>query len=177
MSTITITVPTPDRNIVTYKQDTLKNWINSQGQIVNDKTVIDRDIVLGQVEMTLPDPNKLANKLSKVEVVDNYSNFADKVIYIAAQVLENSKDVTAQYNIVNANGKVTATRKDPTTTPSGKVVLLAKFQVHSDVKSGTELVNKGYGTLNTETIETNTPKIITFRQDTDKHWVEGSQVR
>ena len=170
------TVPTPNRNIVTYKQDTLKNWLNSHGQIVNDKTVIDRDIVHGQVEMTLPDPNKLANKLSKVEVVDDYSNFADKVIYIAAQVLENREDVTAQYNIVNANGKVTATRKDPTTTPSGKVVLLAKFQVHSDVKSGTELVNKGYGTLNTETIETNTPKIITFRQDTDKHWVEGSQV-
>nr|WP_263850774.1 SspB-related isopeptide-forming adhesin [Ligilactobacillus salivarius] len=170
------TVPTPNRNIVTYKQDTLKNWLNSHGQIVNDKTVIDRDIVHGQVEMTLPDPNKLANKLSKVEVVDDYSNFADKVIYIAAQVLENREDVTAQYNIVNANGKVTATRKDPITTPSGKVVLLAKFQVHSDVKSGTELVNKGYGTLNTETIETNTPKIITFRQDTDKHWVEGSQV-
>ena len=170
------TVPTPDRNIVTYKQDTLKNWINSQGQIVNDKTVIDRDIVHGQVEMTLPDPTKLANKLSKVEVVDDYSNFADKVIYTSARVLENGKDVTSLYTITNANGKVTATRKDPAATPGGKVVLIANLQVHSDVKSGTELVNKGYGTLNTETIETNTPKIVTFRQDTDKHWVEGSQV-
>src|SRR5699024_11217316 len=74
------------------------------------------------------------------------------------------------------NGKVTATRKNAATTPGGKVVLIANLQVHSDVKSGTELVNKGYGTLNTETIETNTPKIVTFRQDTDKHWVEGSQV-
>lgn len=170
------TVPTPDRNIVTYKQDTLKNWINSQGQIVNDKTVIDRDIVHGQVEMTLPDPTKLANKLSKVEVVDDYSNFADKVIYTSARVLENGKDVTSLYTITNANGKVTATRKDSAATPGGKVVLIANLQVHSDVKSGTELVNKGYGTLNTETIETNTPKIVTFRQDTDKHWVEGSQV-
>ena len=170
------TVPTPDRNIVTYKQNTLKNWINSQGQIVNDKTVIDRDIVHGQVEMTLPDPTKLANKLSKVEVVDDYSNFADKVIYTSARVLENGTDVTSEYNIVNANGKVTATRKNAATTPGGKVVLIANLQVHSDVKSGTELVNKGYGTLNTETIETNTPKIVTFRQDTDKHWVEGSQV-
>ncbi|MGO5438494.1 SspB-related isopeptide-forming adhesin [Ligilactobacillus salivarius] len=170
------TVPTPDRNIVTYKQDTLKNWINSQGQIVNDKTVIDRDIVHGQVEMTLPDPTKLANKLSKVEVVDDYSNFADKVIYTSARVLENGTDVTSEYNIVNANGKVTATRKNPATTPGGKVVLIANLQVHSDVKSGTELVNKGYGTLNTETIETNTPKIVTFRQDTDKHWTEGEQI-
>ncbi|UTX37559.1 SspB-related isopeptide-forming adhesin [Ligilactobacillus salivarius] len=170
------TVPTPNRNIVTYKQDTLKNWINSQGQIVNDKTVIDRDIVHGQVEMTLPDPTKLANKLSKVEVVDDYSNFADKVIYTSARVLENGKDVTSLYTITNANGRVTATRKDPSATPGGKVVLIANLQVHSDVKSGTELVNKGYGTLNTETIETNTPKIVTFRQDTDKHWVEGSQV-
>ena len=170
------TVPTPDRNIVTYKQDTLKNWINSQGQIVNDKTVIDRDIVHGQVEMTLPDPTKLANKLSKVEVVDDYSNFAAKVIYTSARVLENGKDVTSLYTITNANDKVTATRKDPAATPGGKVVLITNLQVHSDVKSGTELVNKGYGTLNTETIETNTPKIVTFRQDTDKHWVEGSQV-
>lgn len=170
------TVPTPDRNIVTYKQDGLKDWINSQGQIVNGKTYIDRDIVHGQVEMTLPDPTKLANKLSKVEVVDDYSNFADKVIYTSARVLENGTDVTSEYNIVNANGKVTATRKNAATTPGGKVVLIANLQVHSDVKSGTELVNKGYGTLNTETIETNTPKIVTFRQDTDKHWVEGSQV-
>ncbi|WP_172412456.1 SspB-related isopeptide-forming adhesin [Ligilactobacillus salivarius] len=170
------TVLTPDRNIVTYKQDTLKNWINSQGQIVNDKTVIDRDIVHGQVEMTLPDPTKLANKLSKVEVVDDYSNFAAKVIYTSARVLENGKDVTSLYTITNANDKVTATRKDPAATPGGKVVLITNLQVHSDVKSGTELVNKGYGTLNTETIETNTPKIVTFRQDTDKHWVEGSQV-
>ena len=170
------TVPTPDRNIVTYKQDTLKNWINSQGQIVNDKTVIDRDIVHGQVEMTLPDPTKLANKLSKVEVVDDYSNFADKVIYTSARVLENGTDVTSEYNIVNANGKVTATRKNPATTPGGKVVLIANLQVHTDVKSGTELVNKGYGTLNTETIETNTPKIVTYKQDTDKHWTEGEQI-
>ena len=170
------TVPTPDRNIVTYKQDTLKNWINSQGQIVNDKTVIDRDIVHGQVEMTLPDPTKLANKLSKVEVVDDYSNFADKVIFTSAQVLENGKDVTAQYNIVNANGKVTATRKDPATTPAGKVVLIANLQVHADVKSGTELVNAGSGTLNKNTVPTNTPSITTYTPDGEKHWVLDDKV-
>ena len=170
------TVPTPNRNIVTYKQDTLKNWINSQKQIVNDKTVINSDVVHGQIEMTLPDPTKLANKLSKVEIVDDYSNFADKVYYSSADVLENGKNVTSQYNIVNANGHVTATRKDPATTPAGKVVLISNFQVRAEVKSGTELVNKGYGTLNTETIKTNSPKIVTFVQDTDKHWVEGSQV-
>ena len=169
------TVPTPDRNIVTYKQDTLKNWINSQKQIVNDKTVINSDVVHGQIEMTLPDPTKLANKLSKVEIVDDYSNFADKVYYSSADVLENGKNVTSQYNIVNANGHVTATRKDPATTPAGKVVLISNFQVRAEVKSGTELVNKGYGTLNSETIPTNTPSITTYTQDTNKHWVEGDQ--
>lgn len=170
------TVPTPDRNIVTYKQDGLKDWINAQGQIVNGKTVIDNDTVHAKLVMTLPDPKTLATPLTKVQLDDNYSNFAKLVDYVSSQVLENGTDVTSQYNIVNNNGHVIATRKDASKTPSGKVEFKVNFKIHTDVPSGTTLMNYGEVTLNTETIPTPTPNIVTYKPNTDKHWVEGSQV-
>ncbi|MGK4165912.1 SspB-related isopeptide-forming adhesin [Ligilactobacillus salivarius] len=170
------TVPTPNRNIVTYKQDGLKDWINSQGQIVNGKTYIDNDVVHAKLVMTLPDPKALATPLTKVQLDDNYTNFAKLVDYQSAQVLENSTDVTSQYTITNANGHVIATRKDASKTPGGKVEFKVNFKIHTDVPSNTTLMNSGEVTLNTETVPTPTPDIVTYKPDTDKHWVEGSQV-
>ncbi|MGN8985058.1 SspB-related isopeptide-forming adhesin, partial [Ligilactobacillus salivarius] len=170
------TVPTPNRNIVTYKQDGLKDWINSQGQIVNGKTYIDNDTVHAKLVMTLPDPEALATPLTKVQLDDDYTSYAKMVDYVGARVLENGTDVTSQYNIVNANGHVTATRKDPSKAPNGNAELRVDFRIHADVPSGTKLFNSGSVTLNTETIPTPTPSVETYRQDTDKHWVEGSQV-
>ncbi|WP_095758848.1 SspB-related isopeptide-forming adhesin [Ligilactobacillus salivarius] len=170
------TVPTPDRNIVTYKQDGLKDWINSQGQIVNGKTYIDNDTVHAKLVMTLPDPKALATPLTKVQLDDNYTNFAKLVDYQSAQVLENGTDVTSQYTITNANGHVIATRKDASKTPGGNVEFRVNFKIHTDVPSGTTLMNSGEVTLNSETVPTPTPKIVTYKPDTDKHWVEGSQV-
>ncbi|MDF4219729.1 hypothetical protein, partial [Bacillus subtilis] len=131
------TVPTPDRNIVTYKQDGLKDWINSQGQIVNGKTYIDNDTVHAKLVMTLPDPKALATPLTKVQLDDNYTNFAKLVDYQSAQVLENGTDVTSQYTITNANGHVIATRKDASKTPGGNVEFRVNFKIHTDVPSGT----------------------------------------
>nr|WP_239456657.1 SspB-related isopeptide-forming adhesin [Ligilactobacillus salivarius] len=170
------TVPTPDRNIVTYKQDGLKDWINAQGQIVNGKTVIDNDTVHAKLVMTLPDPKALATPLTKVQLDDNYSKFAGLVDYVSSQVLENGTDVTSQYNITNANGHVIATRKDASKTPGGKVEFRVNFKIHTDAPSGTTLMNSGNVTLNSETVPTPTPNIVTYKPDTDKHWVEGSQV-
>ena len=170
------TVPTPNRNIVTFKQDGLKDWLNSQNQVVNGKTYIDNDMVHAKLAMNLPDSKALATPLTKVQLDDNYSNFAKLVDYVSSQVLENGTDVTSQYNIVNNNGHVIATRKDASTTPGGKVEFRVNFKIHADVPSGTTLMNSGNVTLNTETIPTPTPNIVTYKPDTDKHWVEGSQV-
>ncbi|MDW3023677.1 SspB-related isopeptide-forming adhesin [Ligilactobacillus salivarius] len=170
------TVPTPDRNIVTYKQDGLKDWINAQGQIVNGKTVIDNDTVHAKLVMTLPDPKALATPLTKVQLDDNYSKFVKLVDYVSSQVLENGTDVTNQYNITNANGHVIATRKDASKTPGGKVEFRVNFKIYTDVPSGTTLMNSGEVTLNSETVPTPTPNIVTYKPDTDKHWVEGNQV-
>ena len=170
------TVPTPDRNIVTYKQDGFKDWINSQNQVVNDKTYIDNDVIHAKLVTTLPNPKALATPLTKVQLDDDYTSYAKMVDYVGARVLENGTDVTNQYNIVNANGHVTATRKDPSKAPNGNAELRVDFRIHTDVPSGTKLFNSGSVTLNTETIPTPTPSVETYRQDTDKHWVEGSQV-
>lgn len=169
-------VPTPNRNIVTYKQDGLKDWINAQGQIVNGKTYIDNDTVHAKLVMTLPDPKALATPLTKVQLDDNYSKFAGLVDYVSSQVLENGTDVTSQYTITNANGHVIATRKDASKTPGGNVEFRVNFKIHTDVPSGTTLMNSGEVTLNSETVPTPTPNIVTYKPDTDKHWVEGSQV-
>ncbi|PAY53165.1 hypothetical protein A8C40_09590 [Ligilactobacillus salivarius] len=170
------TVPTPNRNIVTFKQDGLKDWLNSQNQVVNGKTYIDNDTVHAKLAMNLPDPKALATPLTKVQLDDNYSNFAKLVDYVSSQVLENGTDVTSQYNIVNNNGHVIATRKDASKTPGGKVEFKVNFKIHTDVPSGTTLMNSGEVTLNTETIPTPTPNIVTYKPNTDKHWVEGTQV-
>lgn len=169
------TVPTPDRNIVTYKQDTDKHWVEGD-QNVDGKIYVNGSTAHAQVSMTLPDQSKLINKLSNVSIDDDYSKFAKLVDYKSAKVLENGKDVTSEYTIKNANGHVTAVRKDASKTPAGNVQLLVDFEIHKDVKSGTELVNGGSGTLNKNTVPTNTPSIWTYTPDGEKHWVLDNSV-
>ena len=169
------TIPTPTPSVVTYKPDTDKHWIEGS-QTVDGKTYIDSDQIHGQVSMTLPEPSQLANKLTKVSVTDDYSKFASNVDYVNATVLENGTDVTNLYTITNNNGQVTATRKDASTAPGGNVELHVTWKIHADVASGTQFVNSGSGTLDKETVPTPDRTIVTYKQNTDKHWVEGSQV-
>ena len=175
LNTETIETNTP--KIVTFRQDTDKHWVEGS-QVVDGKTYIDGDNVSAQISMTLPDPNKLAEKLKNVVVVDDYSKFADKVDYKSAKVLENGKDVTSQYDIkVAKQGFVIASRKDPSITPGGKVVLQVFWKVYNDIESGTQLVNSGNGTINDETVPTPDRTIVTYKQDTEKHWRDdGGQI-
>ncbi|OQR18999.1 SspB-related isopeptide-forming adhesin [Ligilactobacillus salivarius] len=171
----TQTVPTPDAQIVTFTQKPTKHWIEGS-QVVDGKTYINDDIVTTKVDMDLPDPKQLAKTLSYVSVIDDYRDFKDKAVLQSYKMLENGTDVTSQYTVTNNAGLLQAVRKNAATTPGGKVSLIATFEVNHDVKSGTAFTNRGSGRINNHTVDTNTPQIITFKQDTSKHWVEGSQV-
>ena len=168
-------VSTPSPKIVTYKQTTDKHWVEGD-QVVDGKTFISGDKVTGQVSMSLPDKNQLAKPLSKVELVDDYSNFKDKANYVSARVYEGDQDVTDQYTITDVDGKVTAVRKDASKTPSGSAKLVVTWQVHTDVASGTKLINAGSGTINGSTVKTPDRTIVTYKQNTDKHWTNNGQV-
>lgn len=170
----TQTVPTPDAQIVTFTQKPTKHWIEGS-QVVDGKTYINDDIVTTKVDMDLPDPKQLAKTLSYVSVIDDYRDFKDKAVLQSYKVLENGTDVTSQYTVTNNAGLLQAVRKNVATTPGGKVSLIATFEVNHDVKSGTTFTNRGSGRINNHTVDTNTPQIITFKQDTSKHWVEGNQ--
>ena len=169
------TVPTNTPDIKTYTQTTDKHWVEGS-QTVDDKTYVDGDEVHARVEMSLPDPSQLAKPLTDVTLVDNYSDYADKVNYESAQVLENGKDVSNQYTITNVGGKITAMRKTPGTTPGGTVQLLVNFKVKTGVASGTKLNNYGSGRINNNTVATNNAQVVTYQQTTDKHWVDGTQI-
>lgn len=166
------TVPTPTPSVTTYQPTTDKHWVNGT-QTVDGKTFIDGDDVTGEVTMSLPEPKQLAKSLSNVSITDDYSRFADKVDYKSAKVFENGKDVTSDYTITNVNGKVTVVRKDPTSTPAGSVKLQVIWTVHTDVASGTQLVNGGSGTINSDTVPTPNRTIVTYKQNTDKHWINS----
>ncbi|MCU4692827.1 LPXTG cell wall anchor domain-containing protein [Limosilactobacillus reuteri] len=160
--------------VVVYTQTTDKHWVDGN-QVVDDKTYVDGDNVNGQVTMSLPNPSDLAKPLSNVIIRDDYTKFANDVDYKSATVTENDKDATNQYNIVNENGVVTATRKNPGAAPAGKVQLNVIWTTHTGLPSGTKLINSGSGTINGKTVNTPDRTIYTFHNDSDKHWVEGNR--
>ena len=160
--------------VVVYTQTTDKHWVDGN-QVVDDKTYVDGDNVNGQVTMSLPNPSDLAKPLSNVIIRDDYTKFANDVDYKSATVTENDKDATDQYNIVNENGVITATRKNPGAAPAGKVQLNVIWTTHTGLPSGTKLVNSGSGTINGKTVNTPDRTIYTFHNDSDKHWVEGNR--
>lgn len=160
--------------VVVYTQTTDKHWVDGN-QAVDDKTYVDGDNVNGQVTMSLPNPSDLAKPLSNVIIRDDYTKFANDVDYKSATVTENDKDATNQYNIVNENGVVTATRKNPGAAPAGKVQLNVIWTTHTGLPSGTKLINSGSGTINGKTVNTPDRTIYTFHNDSDKHWVEGNR--
>ena len=165
----------PPVNVPVYKPTDDKHWVEGNS-VVDNKTYINDDTVHGRINMSLPDPTQLANPLSEVSVTDDYSQAVKYLDYDSASVQENGKDVTDQYTITTSEGKVTATRKDPASTPAGNVTLLVNFTVKNDVPSGTKIVNGGSGTINHETVPTNKPEIVTYVPTDDKHWVEGSTI-
>lgn len=169
-------VPTPTTTVITYEPTSDKHWVENDKQIVDDKTYVDGDTVHGQVKMSLPNPSDLAKPLTHVEIVDNYSRFANYVIYKSARVFENGMDVTSQYTITDENNEIKAVRNNPATTPGGEVWLLPDFEIKDNVPSGTALINSGYGRLNDKTVVTPERNIYTFKQEATKHWTENDQI-
>ena len=168
-------VPTPNRTITTYTPSTDKHWISGT-QNVDDKTVINDDIINAQVTMTLPEPKDLSQKLTNVQLVDNFTNYHQYVDYLGSAILENGVDVTDQYAIQINNGYVIATRRDPSTAPGGEVSLRVNFRVHSDVPSGTHFVNSGSGTLDHDNVPTPHRTIVTYTPETHKNWTVDDQI-
>lgn len=162
-------VPTPDRNIYVFTQSGEKHWV-VDGQVVDSKTVINDDTISANIGMTLPDKNSLAKTLTKVQIQDDYTDFYDSVGQPTVKLYENGADVTSDYTVKIDNGLITATRKDPTETPGGNLVMNVTWTVNHDVKSGTTFKNRGIGTINDNTIKTNKPDIVTYTPETDKHW-------
>lgn len=164
-------------NVVTYKQNTDKHWTENN-QVVDGKTVLNDDVLDGQISMTLPDPSQLSTKLKSIILTDDYSQFKNNAEAIEAHVYENGKDVTNEYtvSINKLDGKVIAERKDPSKTPKGNAVLKVKFKINADTKSGTKLVNVGSGTINNNTVNTDTKSVETYVPAPIKHWMNNGNI-
>src|SRR5699024_12091133 len=78
-------------------------------QTVNGKIEINEDIAHAKVTMTMPDPAKLANKLSNVAITDNYSKFANLVTDRKSTRL-NSSHVSISYAVFCLKKKKEAIR-------------------------------------------------------------------
>ena len=172
-----LTIETPKRTIKTYTQNPDKHWVEGQDHhSVDDKLVVNGDNISALVTGTLPDQSTLTKKLEHVQLVDDYSNFADKADVATIVLTENGKDAQDLYTITNKNGKVTATRKDASTAPAGVVQMAITWQLHKDVANGTKLQNNSSELLNNNSVDTKTVTVTTYKPDPNKHWQEGSSI-
>ena len=172
-----LTIETPKRTIKTYTQNPDKHWVEGQDHhSVDDKLVVNGDNISALVTGTLPDQSTLTKKLEHVQLVDDYSNFADKADVATIVLTENGKDAQDLYTITNENGKVTATRKDASTAPAGVVQMAITWQLHKDVANGTKLQNNSSELLNNNSVDTKTVTVTTYKPDPNKHWQEGSSI-
>lgn len=172
-----LTIETPKRTIKTYTQNPDKHWVEGQDHhSVDDKLVVNGDNISALVTGTLPDQSTLTKKLEHVQLVDDYSNFADKADVATIVLTENGKDAQDLYTITNENGKVTATRKDASTAPAGVVQMAITWKLHKDVANGTKLQNNSSELLNNNGVDTKTVTVTTYKPDPNKHWQEGSSI-
>lgn len=172
-----LTIETPKRTIKTYTQNPDKHWVEGQDHhSVDGKLVVNGDSIGALITGTLPDQSTLTKKLEHVQLVDDYSNFADKADVATIVLTENGKDAQDLYTITNENGKVTATRKDASTAPAGVVQMAITWQLHKDVANGTKLQNNSSELLNNNSVDTKTVTVTTYKPDPNKHWQEGSSI-
>lgn len=172
-----LTIETPKRTIKTYTQNPDKHWVEGQDHhSVDGKLVVNGDNVNALVTGTLPDQSSLTKKLEHVQLVDDYSNFADKADVATVVITENGKDARSLYDVKNENGKVTATRKDASSAPAGVVQMAITWKLHKDVANGTKLQNNSSELLNNNSVDTKTVTVTTYKPDPNKHWQEGSSI-
>ncbi|MEJ1319604.1 hypothetical protein QY890_01230 [Latilactobacillus sakei] len=97
-----------------------KHWTDGN-KTTDGKQYVVGDLAEATVSSDYPDQSKLVNKVTKIGLVDDYSNFAKYVDYKSSKVFEGAKDVTSEYTITNKDGKVTALRKEPTKATAVKL--------------------------------------------------------
>lgn len=152
-----------------YVPDPEKNWINDEGEVTNGKVYLAGSEATAELEGDLPNQDDLIEPLNNLQLVDDYSQSKDYLEFLSMDVYENGEDVTDQYTITDdpTTGKATATRNDPSATPSGTVKLVPHFKIKDDVPSGTVLLNGGSMIVNDDeepvpdvpiTVETPDPK-------------------
>ena len=168
-----VTVPTNTPTVQTYRPTDNKHWVEGQdNHIVDDHSFIAGDDVNGLVSLTTPIASTLAKPLIKVQVTDDFSNFADKADYKSAYVTVNGKQDN-DWDIQRVGNSIVATAKNPGSVPAGMVQLYIIWTAHKGLANNTAFINSGSGTINNLTIETPKRTIKTYTQNPDKHWVEG----
>ena len=168
-----VTVPTNTPTVQTYRPTDNKHWVEGQdNHIVDDHSFIAGDDVNGLVSLTTPIASTLAKPLTKVQVTDDFSNFADKADYKSSYVTVNGKQDN-DWDIQRVGNTIVATAKNPGSVPAGMVQLHVTWTAHKGLANNTAFINSGSGTINNLTIETPKRTIKTYTQNPDKHWVEG----
>lgn len=168
-----VTVPTNTPTVQTYRPTDNKHWVEGQdNHIVDDHSFIAGDDVNGLVSLTTPIASTLAKPLTKVQVTDDFSNFADKADYKSSYVTVNGKQDN-DWNIQRVGNTIVAIAKTPGSVPAGMVQLHVTWTAHKGLANNTAFINSGSGTINNLTIETPKRTIKTYTQNPDKHWVEG----
>lgn len=138
-----------------------KHWTDGD-QSTDNQTYMAGDLANATVSADYPDQTKLVNKVTKIGLVDDYSNFAKYVDYQASKVFEGTKEVTTEYTITNKDGKVSAMRKDPTKAAAGKAKLVTTFKLKENIPNGTVFTNAGSYILNDVTTPSDKPQINTY---------------
>lgn len=138
-----------------------KHWTDGD-KSTDGKKYMAGELADATVSTDYPDQSKLADKITKLGLIDDYSNFAKYVEYKSSKVFEGTKDVTSEYTITNKDNKVMALRKDPTKATAGKAKLVTTFKIKDNVPNGTTFTNAGSFILNGITTPTTKPKIETY---------------
>ncbi|KZU95929.1 hypothetical protein Lp19_1208 [Lactiplantibacillus plantarum] len=149
---------------------TTKDWVEGN-QVVNGKTYIDGDTITGALSMNLPDQSKLTQKLSKVQLIDDLSKYYKLADLTGYDLFENGTNVDSLYSFSDdGQGHYTLLRKDASTTPAGTLTFIGHWKLHSDVATGTQIINGGSGTIDNDTVPVTPVKVVTYHPEANKHW-------
>ncbi|WP_251913470.1 LPXTG cell wall anchor domain-containing protein [Lactiplantibacillus plantarum] len=149
---------------------TTKDWVEGN-QVVNGKTYIDGDTITGALSMNLPDQSKLTQKLSKIQLIDDLSKYYKLADLTGYDLFENGTNVDSLYSFSDdGQGHYTLLRKDASTTPAGTLTFIGHWKLHSDVATGTQIINGGSGTIDNDTVPVTPVKVVTYHPEANKHW-------
>ncbi|MFO1546919.1 LPXTG cell wall anchor domain-containing protein [Lactiplantibacillus plantarum] len=149
---------------------TTKDWVEGN-QVVNGKTYVDGDTITGALSMNLPDQSKLTQKLSKVQLIDDLSQYYKLVDLEGYDLFENGTNVDSLYNFTDdGQGHYTLLRKDASKTPAGTLTFIGHWKLHADVPTGTKIINGGSGTIDNDTVPVTPVNVVTYHPEANKHW-------